>query len=124
MIDTYKSEIMTDQDHIRQEDNGHVIRIGSLTVNRHTRTTHIEDRPVQLSPTEFDLLWFLASRAGEIITRDELYQAILKTEYDGIKRSLDLRISRIRKKLGDDRTSTHFIKSIRSEGYLLVRDCG
>ena len=123
-MDIYNSETMADQDHTRQENNGHVIRIGSLTVNRHTHTAHVEDRPVTLSPAEFDLLWFLASRAGEIITRDELYQEILKTEYDGLNRCLDLRISRIRKKLGDNRASTHFIKSIRSEGYLLVRDCG
>jgi len=108
----------------QQTDNGHEIKIGRLTVNKQTRSTRIDGKPVSLSPAEFDLLWFLAARAGCTVTRDELYQEILQTNYDGLNRCLDLRISRIRKKLGDNRTSTHYIKSIRSEGYLLVRNCG
>jgi two-component system OmpR family response regulator/two-component system response regulator RstA len=73
-----------------------------------------------LTTTEFDLLWFLAQRPGAIVTRDEIFEQVIGMPYDGLDRSADLRITRLRKKLGDDGKQPLRIKSIRSVGYLLA----
>ena len=72
------------------------------------------------SSGEFDLLLYLARRPGQTITRDALYKDVRGIEYDGLDRSIDLRIARLRKKLGDDAKQPALIKSVRGEGYLLA----
>jgi two-component system response regulator RstA len=76
---------------------------------------------VALSSAEFDLLWLLAQKVGSIVEREYLHQQIFRLPFDGIDRSIDLRISRIRKKLSDDPKEPHIIKTVRNVGYLLVR---
>ena len=72
-----------------------------------------------LSSNEFDLLLFLASRAGEIQSRETLYQQLYKREYDGLDRTLDVRISHLRKKLGDTGAPDR-IRTVWGHGYLFV----
>ena len=73
-----------------------------------------------MTSTEFDLLWLLALNPGQIVTRDQIYRELRGIEYNGLDRSIDLRIARLRKKLGDNGRHPQHIKSIRSLGYLLV----
>ena len=75
---------------------------------------------VELSAAEFDLLWLLAQNAGNIVTRDGIYQALRGIDYDGMDRTMDVRIGRLRKKLGDEGRNPQIIKSVRGEGYLLA----
>jgi DNA-binding response OmpR family regulator len=96
------------------------IDIGALKVNRADRSAIIADQPVGLTAGDFALLWYLAQRAGQVVSREVLYREVLKAEYDGQNRCLDLRISRLRKRLGDTDRSRRLIKSIRCEGYLLA----
>jgi DNA-binding response OmpR family regulator len=84
------------------------------------RTVTVEDKQIDLTTAEFDLLWLLAKSAGKAIPRDDLYQELHGVRYDGLDRSIDLRVSRLRKKLGDDPIHPQRIKSIRSVGYLLA----
>ena len=63
----------------------------------------------------------LASRAGDILSRDTLLKALRGVEYDGLDRSIDVAVSRLRKKLGDDPNEPHKIKTVRNKGYLFVR---
>lgn len=95
------------------------IQIGDLTLNRANRSARLGADRVTFTAGEFNLLWQLASRAGKIVTRDQLYQELLGIEYDGVNRCVDLRISRLRKKLREQ-GRPRLIKSIRSEGYLLT----
>ena len=74
-----------------------------------------------LTDAEFDLLVALTSRAGEIVDRDTLFQGARGVEYDGLDRSIDMRVSRLRKLLGDDPTQPRIIKTVRGRGYLFVR---
>lgn len=74
---------------------------------------------MDLTTAEFDLLKLLAENVGVTVTRNELYQGIHGMRYDGIDRSIDLRISRLRRKLGDDPAKPQRIKSIRGTGYQL-----
>lgn len=75
-----------------------------------------------MSSHEFTVLWYLAERAGEVISRDELVAAVRGIEYDGLDRSVDICISRLRKKLRDDSERPKRIKTIRGKGYLLATD--
>jgi two-component system response regulator RstA len=64
----------------------------------------------------------LASRPGEILSRDVILENLRGIDYDGADRSVDLRISRLRKKLGDNTSHPARIKTIRGKGYLLVKE--
>jgi two-component system response regulator RstA len=99
---------------IRQVSNG------SLTIDIRKRIVRYNKNEITLSSAEFDLLWVLAMSAGNIISRDDLHKEIFKLDYDGFDRSIDLRISRLRKKLGDDPKEPKIIKTIRNKGYLLA----
>lgn len=93
---------------------------GQLIIDARKRVvTHLENE-VSLSSAEFDLLWVLVLNVGNIISRDQLHLEIFRLEFDGLDRSIDLRISRLRKKLGDDPKEPMIIKTIRNKGYLLA----
>jgi len=91
-----------------------------IKLNASMRTVLNLGVDVPLSSAEFDLLWLLAQNVGKVIKRDDLHQQIFRLPYDGIDRSIDLRISRIRKKLNDDPKEPHIIKTVRNVGYFLA----
>ncbi|MGH1539976.1 MAG: response regulator [Arenicella sp.] len=95
---------------------------GSLMINLLTRQAQLQRQDIRLTTGEFDLLWYLASNAGTVLSRDDLYQALCGIEYDGIDRAMDIRISRLRKLLGDDSDEPTRIKTVRGKGYLFVMD--
>ena len=84
------------------------------------RVVEVSGEPVMLTTAEFDLLHLLAKDAGRPISRNVIYEQIHGMKYDGLDRSIDLRISRLRKKLGDDPTNPQRIKSVRGVGYMLA----
>lgn len=65
-------------------------------------------------------MWSLAKCRGDIVTREELFETVLGRAYDGIDRSIDMKISSIRKKLDDSQTPPRYIRSLRNRGYLLL----
>lgn len=99
--------------------SGNRIAIGALLVDAGRRTVEMNGQEVKLTSAEFDLLWLLAEHVGQVVTRGNLHQRIHGVVYDGLDRSIDLRISRLRKKLGDDPDDPQRIKSVRGMGYLL-----
>jgi DNA-binding response OmpR family regulator len=98
-----------------------ILRFGELTINATARSVAIDSVDVSLSSNEFDLLFFLACRAGEIQSRETLYLQLYKREYDGLDRTLDVRISHLRKKLGDA-GSPDRIRTVWGRGYLFSID--
>ncbi len=98
------------------------IEIGSIVVDRARRRVEESGGEIRLTSSEFDLLWLLAANAGRVVSRDMIYTALRGLEYDGLERSVDLRVARLRKKLGETGRNPRRIKSIRSEGYLLTPD--
>jgi two-component system OmpR family response regulator len=98
------------------------LRFGQLLINTVSRAVSLNSRPVALSSAEFDLLAYLAQHAGEIQSRATLFQHLYGREYDGVARLLDVRISHLRKKLGEDADSSERIKTIWGHGYLFVPD--
>lgn len=104
------------------QNNGNVLQFGALTINRNSQTTSIDSEPVPLSSNEFDMLWFLASNAGTILDRDALVRQLRGIEYDGFDRSIDIGISRLRRKLQDNAQHPFRIKTVRGKGYLFAPD--
>lgn len=98
------------------------IRFGQLIINSAARSVSLNGQSVALSSAEFDLLVHLAEHAGEIQSRSALFQHLYGREYDGVERMLDVRISHLRRKLGEDADSSERIKTIWGHGYLFVPD--
>jgi DNA-binding response OmpR family regulator len=99
-----------------------VLQFGRLTINITSRSVHLDGQAISLSGNEFDLLVHLASRAGQIQSREVLFKDLFKREYDGTDRMLDIRISRLRRKLGDEAETAERIKTVWGQGYLFVPD--
>ena len=88
-----------------------------LEVIASSRLVRLNGQPVELTDAEYDLVAYLHVREGEVVSRDELSLALRGIPYDGLDRSLDARVSRIRRKLSDDGT---LLRSVRGEGYMLT----
>ena len=98
------------------------LSFGTLQLDHARREVTLGGERVELTGAEFDLLWLLALNAGRTLSREEIFTQLRGIEYDGQDRSIDVRISRIRPKLGDDPVTPRLIKTIRSKGYLFVRE--
>ncbi len=120
--------------HLRQAQLGHgddapapaaaqaqkLLRFGSLTIDALNREVTLFSEQIVLSTADFDLLWELATHAGQILNRDALLKTLRGVSYDGLDRSIDVAISRLRKKLHDSATEPFRIKTIRNKGYLFA----
>jgi two-component system OmpR family response regulator/two-component system response regulator RstA len=106
----------------RTRTESRVMRFGRLQINVAARSATIDGQAIALSSNEFDLLSFLAARAGEVQSRETIFQQLYRREYDGMDRMLDVRISHLRKKLGEDAESSERIKTIWGQGYLFAPD--
>ena len=93
-----------------------------IRVDPARREASVDGKPVQLTTTEFDLLRVLVSSAGRVIPRERLMELARGEEYASFERSVDVHISHLRKKLGDDPRKPTRIKTVRGVGYLVPRD--
>ncbi len=98
------------------------LTFNDLIVDRSMREAWLSEDSIDLTSAEFDLLWLLASNAGRVLSREEIFTALRGIEYDGQDRSIDVRVSRIRPKIGDDPIHPRRIKTVRSKGYLFVKE--
>lgn len=101
-----------------EQASGPVV-VGSLVVDAGRRVVELGGAAIDLTTAEFDLLLLLARHAGQPLSRNDIHLQIHGMKYDGLDRSIDLRISRLRKKLGDDSGNPQRIKSVRGVGYML-----
>jgi DNA-binding response OmpR family regulator len=98
------------------------LRFDSLVIDRQAMLVSLDGEKIKLSSNEFDVLWLLAQHAGKLVTRDELVTQLRGFDYDGFDRSIDLRVSRLRKKLKDDPADPFRIKTVWGKGYLFAKD--
>ncbi|MFU8803898.1 MAG: winged helix-turn-helix domain-containing protein, partial [Bradymonadaceae bacterium] len=94
--------------------------VGEMTIVASARDVKIGPQSIDLTTLEYELLVLLAQRAGVTVERDLLYQALLEREYDGLDRTIDVHISRLRKKLAEGGGSADWIKTIHGRGYQLI----
>jgi two-component system response regulator RstA len=98
------------------------VTLGALRISDTSREVWLDGQPVPLTTQEFELLSLLAHRAGELVSRDEVFRSMRGIDYDGLDRSIDGRVSKLRRKLGDDAAAPTRIKTVWGKGYLLVPD--
>ena len=94
--------------------------VGPLRLNLDARSAVLDAAPLVLTPVEFDLLSSLARARGRVKTRESLLEECRDRNYDVFDRSIDVHISSLRKKLGDDAKEPRFIRTVRSAGYMMV----
>ena len=105
---------------VREEDAEEPVRIGALTMDARSRVATIDGQPMDLSRKEFDLLWHLASRQGEVISKRELLAAVWRQPYGGPEKTIDVHLSWLRSKLGESARSPRYLRSVRGVGVMLV----
>ncbi len=95
---------------------------GTLSINVRAHEVKLDDEVIDFTTQEFELLHFLARNSGKVLSRDDIFNNIRGIEYDGLDRTVDVRISRLRKKLHDNPSQPQRIKTVWGKGYLFVGD--
>ncbi len=98
------------------------LTFGQLVIDTASRDVTLNHQKITLSTHEFELLLTIAKNAGTILNRDYLFKKLYNREYDGLDRTMDVRISQLRRKLGDNAEEAYRIKTIWGKGYLFVAD--
>jgi DNA-binding response OmpR family regulator len=94
--------------------------VGELRVDRARRTASLAGRPLELSRKEFDVLALLAGEAGRVVTRERLLQEVWDTTWFGSTKTLDVHVSALRRKLGDDPAAPRYLHTVRGVGFRLT----
>jgi DNA-binding response OmpR family regulator len=96
------------------------VRIGPLEVNWTTSSARVNGQVVPLTSAEFELLGLLVRNRGRVLSRDRIMDETRGIDWDAYDRSIDVLISRIRQKLGDDPKQPAFIRTVRGLGYSFI----
>ena len=96
-----------------------VVEVGRLRIDRRSRIVTLDGRTIELSPREFDLLHYLAVRAGTVITRSELLTAVWQLPFSHTDKTVDVHLSWLRRKLGESAQDPRYLHSIRRVGVRL-----
>jgi two-component system response regulator RegX3 len=94
-----------------------VVELGDLRVDGARRSASLAGEPLELSRKEFDLLRLLVESAGAVVTRERLIDEVWDTNWFGSTKTLDVHVSALRKKLGDDPTTPRYIHTVRGVGF-------
>ncbi|MFO6423591.1 response regulator [Motilimonas sp. KMU-193] len=95
---------------------------GSLLLDEKSQRADFAEQDLNLTTTEFELLWLLASSAGQVLDRDTVFKKMKGWEYDGLDRRIDVLVSSLRRKVGDSQGKAKRIKTVWGKGYLFVAD--
>ncbi len=95
---------------------------GQLVIDKNARSVTLFDKAIELTSHEFELLWLLAQTPGEPLHRDIIHKKMIGREYDGLDRTVDVRMSRLRKKLDDDTKKPYRLVTVWGKGYMLCPD--
>jgi len=98
------------------------IRVGDVTIEVGSSQVTFGGKPVELTGVEFDILLALARRPGRVVAREALLAEAGRGDVTVGDRTVDVHISHLRQKLGDDPKSPRFIKTVRGVGYVLAKD--
>jgi DNA-binding response OmpR family regulator len=96
------------------------VSVGDLTVDARSRRVTLAGRPVELSPKEFDLLAYLAGRAGTVVTKRELLSEVWQLPYGGADKTVDVHLSWLRRKLGESAAEPRLLQTVRGVGVRLA----
>jgi len=97
------------------------LRFGALEIDRDARAVSVAGQPCELTSYQFDLLVALAERAGRVLTRDQIMEAVRGRELDAFDRSIDVHMGRIRAAIEADAKNPKRILTVRGVGYVFAR---
>ena len=100
------------------------VKVGTLEVNGATRSASLDGRPLPLTGAEFDLLSLLVRNRGRVLSRDRIMDETRGVNWEAYDRSVDVLISRLRQKLGDDPRQPAHIRTVRGAGYCFIGSAG
>jgi len=100
------------------------IHVGALSLHPASRRAILRGEELALTSYEFSLLYALASRAGRILSREQLIELAGGKREESFERSIDVHVSRLRHKLGDNPRRPRFLKTVRGAGYILTAEAG
>lgn len=100
----------------KPEEKEKVLRFGGIVLDREKHAVHVEDRPVELTYKEYELLKLLLINAGIVTTREVILDRVWGTDFEGESRTLDMHMKTLRQKLGE---AGGMIKTVRNVGYIL-----
>ena len=98
-----------------------VVRSGAVEVNFSTRTARVDGRELALTSAEFELLGFLVRNPGRVLSRERIMEGTHGINWEAFDRSIDVLVSRLRQKLGDEPRQPMFIRTVRGVGYSFMR---
>ncbi len=104
--------------HAASRNDEGLLVCGDLQIDAKARRVQLGATPLNLTPIEYDLLTCLARSAGRVLSRDQLLDAVAGRDYEVFDRSVDVHISSLRRKLGEDPRNPKYIQTVRSAGYM------
>ena len=104
----------------QQEAEAEPIRVGDLLIDPTAHTLHVDTRPIELAPREFELLYTLAENAGQVVSTDELLKRVWGSEYEGESQVVYVHIRWLREKIEDNPSEPERLVTVRGVGYKLI----
>ena len=102
------------------DDPDPALTVGGLSVDRSTRVVTLDGRPLDLTRMEFDLLAYLAGRAGRVVSKRQLMAEVWQQPYGGADKTVDVHLSWLRRKLGETAAEPRFLQTVRGVGVKLI----
>lgn len=96
------------------------VTVGGIVVDARARTALLDGVPLDLSPKEFDLLYYLAERSGEVVGKRELLAKVWNQPYGGADKTVDVHLSWLRRKLGESGENPRYLHRVRGVGVKLA----
>ncbi|WP_062069695.1 response regulator transcription factor [Demequina sediminicola] len=103
-------------------ESGGELSVGSVRIDVSAHRAFLDDRELHLSSKEFDLLHLLVAHAGSVVSRDTLMREVWDADPSAPSKTLDMHVSWLRRKLGDDATSPRYITTVRGMGFRFEND--
>ena len=97
------------------------VDIRGLYVNRNSHICTLNNRELALTPIEFDILWYLATNQGRVVSSEELFEAVWKEKYFDSNNTVMAHIARLREKMGEPARKPRFIKTVWGVGYTIEK---
>ncbi|MGD0619589.1 MAG: response regulator transcription factor [Bryobacteraceae bacterium] len=101
-------------------DGGEMLRAGDLEIGADTRSARHHGQDLSLTAAEFDVLWLLVRNRGRVLSRDRIMDETRGIDWAAYDRSIDVLVSRLRQKLGDDAKRPTMIRTVRGTGYVFI----
>ena len=104
----------------RREEEEPALVVGGLVVDRSAREATLDGQPLDLTRMEFDLLAYLAGRAGRVVSKRQLMAEVWQQPYGGADKTVDVHLSWLRRKLGETAAEPRYVQTVRGVGVKLV----